>query len=114
MRWRFNNIVHITGKSNSAADATSRKPTTESNSGEARRSDLCLESVSSSIESEVIANIRTEARHHGVITWAELQEATSPDEELQELVKWVMNGFLDEKQLLSIAETTGSTEVVCG
>ena len=100
MRWRFN-IVHIAGKSNSAADATSRNPATESNSGEARRRDLCLESVNSSMESEVIADIRREARHHGVITWAELQKATSSDEELQELAKWVMNGFPDEKQPLS-------------
>ena len=61
------------------------------------RDDLCLELISSTMEREVIAAIRTEAKQHGVITWEELQRATTSDDELNKLAKWVMNGFPDDR-----------------
>lgn len=100
MRWRFK-MVHVAGVANGAADATSRHPTSEDSADERMRTDTCLEPITDSMESELIADIRMEAKHHGVITWAELQRATASDEHLQELASWVTGGFPSDKTDLS-------------
>ena len=90
MRWKFQ-ITHVAGKSNCAADATSRNPTEESNRDGAMLDDLCLEVVNCDMENEMIADIQTETRHQGVITWAEMQKETAADKELQELDKYILD-----------------------
>lgn len=99
MRWSFK-IVHVPGKTNKAADATSRNPSEDGKYQDTSHENLCMETVTDSMENEVVAGIKSEARHHNIITWIKLQEATMLDTNLQELVKWVMNGFPNDKALL--------------
>ena len=100
MRWRFT-IRHIAGKSNSAADATSRNPLMSGDADMGMLDDMCLESFTSDMECQMIADIRTEARNHGIITWEELKSATASDDELKDLAECVLNGFPAEKSHLS-------------
>lgn len=73
--WRFD-IVHLSGKSNHAADATSRHP---SPSGSANSISLRLSSVPDAVESALMASIRGDAQELGAVTWPLLAQETAAD-----------------------------------
>ncbi|KAK5915526.1 hypothetical protein CesoFtcFv8_001108 [Champsocephalus esox] len=73
--WRFD-IVHLPGKSNYAADATSRHP---SPSGSANGLSLGLPSGPDAVESALMASIRDDARELGAVSWPLLARETAAD-----------------------------------
>ncbi|KAJ8335347.1 hypothetical protein SKAU_G00386890 [Synaphobranchus kaupii] len=79
--WRFD-IVHLPGKSNHAADATSRHP---SPSGSANGLSLGLPGVPD-IESAHMASIREDAQELGAISWPLLARETAADACLSHLL----------------------------
>ncbi|KAJ8359136.1 hypothetical protein SKAU_G00156610 [Synaphobranchus kaupii] len=80
--WRFD-IVHLPGKSNHAADATSRHP---SPSGSANGLSLGLPGVPDAIESAHMASIREDAQELGAISWPLLARETAADACLSHLL----------------------------
>ncbi|KAJ8333518.1 hypothetical protein SKAU_G00415260 [Synaphobranchus kaupii] len=80
--WRFD-IVHLPGKSNHAADATSRHP---SPSGSANGLSLGLLGVPDAIESAHMASIREDAQELGAISWPLLARETAADACLSHLL----------------------------
>ena len=79
--WRFD-IVHLPGKSNQAADATSRHPSPSS------ADDQVLESSSihDVAESALMASIRQATQDLGVITWSLIAQETASDPSLSHLM----------------------------
>jgi hypothetical protein len=60
MRWRFT-IAHVAGKANGAADATSRHPSQPPEEAATARTDLCVQATADTMESEMVADIRSKA-----------------------------------------------------
>jgi len=73
--WRFD-IVYLPGKSNHAADATSRHP---SLSGSANGLSLGSPGLPDAVESALMASIRDDANELGAISWSLLARETAAD-----------------------------------
>ena len=86
--WRFD-IHHLPGKTNRAADATSRHP---SPSGSANSITLGVSSIPDQVESALMASIRQDTQELGTITWSLLAQATASDTSLSTLLKLIEQG----------------------
>ena len=86
--WRFD-INHLPGKTNHAADATSRHP---SPSGSANSITLGVSSIPDQVESALMASIRQDTQELGTITWSLLAQATASDTSLSTLLKLIEQG----------------------
>ena len=86
--WRFD-IKHLPGKTNHAADATSRHP---SPSGSANSTTLGASSIPDHVESALMASIRQDTQELGTITWSLLAQATASDTSLSTLLKLIDQG----------------------
>ena len=86
--WRFD-IKHLPGKTNLAADATSRHP---SQSGSVNIVSLGAPSFPDFIESALMASIRNEAQELGTISWPLLAQEKATDASLGHLHKLVEQG----------------------
>ena len=86
--WRFD-IKHLPGKSNLAADATSRHP---SPSNEVNSASCQSLNVTDIAESAVMASICSEAEELGHISWSTIAQETAADASLAQLVKLIGQG----------------------
>ena len=86
--WRFD-IKHLPGKSNLAADATSRHP---SPSNEVNSASCRSLNVTDIAESAVMASICNEAEELGHISWSTIAQETAADASLAQLVKLIGQG----------------------
>ena len=86
--WRFD-INHLPGKTNHAADATSRHP---SPSGSANSITLGASSIPDQVESALMASIPQDTQELGTITWSLLAQATASDTSLSTLLKLIEQG----------------------
>ena len=86
--WRFD-IKHLPGKTNHAADATSRHP---SPSGSANSTTLGASSIPDHVESALMASIRQDTQELGTITWSLLAQATASDTSLSTLLELIDQG----------------------
>ncbi|XP_048589654.1 uncharacterized protein LOC125573262 [Nematostella vectensis] len=83
--WRFT-ITHRPGKSNQAADATSRHP---SPSGSTNSLATSTPSVPDMVESALMASIRNDAHDLGAISWPILAQETATDPCLGHLLRLI-------------------------
>ncbi|KAK3702077.1 hypothetical protein QZH41_014766 [Actinostola sp. cb2023] len=81
--WRFD-IVHLPGKSNHAADATSRHPSPSGSANGFSPSSLDEPEI---IESALMASIRKDAQELGTIPWSLLAQETAADPSFNHLLK---------------------------
>jgi hypothetical protein len=89
LQWRFD-IKHLPGKTNLAADATSRHP---SPSGSVNTASLGLSGCPADfIESALMASIRHDAQELGTISWPLLAQETAADTSLSHLLKLIEQG----------------------
>ena len=88
LSWRFE-IRHLPGKSNSAADATSRHP---SASGSANSTLFDSPSLPDMIELATMAGVRNEAQDLGIISWSMIAQETAADKSLSHLLQAIMQG----------------------
>lgn len=97
--WRFT-IFHMPGKTNHAADATSRNPSPRIND---YSDEVSLALRSSDDEAEVfhIAMISDDVSATFALSWLELRKATSADATLHRLAYLVENGFPQKRSDLS-------------
>ncbi|KAK2563731.1 Uncharacterized protein P5673_012717 [Acropora cervicornis] len=79
--WRFD-IKHLPGKTNHAADATSRQP---SPSGSVHGTSLGVSSIPDLMESALMASIRQDTQDVGTISWSLLGRETASDTALSSL-----------------------------
>ena len=86
--WRFD-IKHLPGKTNHAADATSRHP---SPSGSVHSTSLGASSIPDLVESALMASIRQDTQDIGTISWSLLGRETASDTALSSLLKLVEQG----------------------
>ena len=86
--WRFD-IKHLPGKTNHAADATSRHP---SPSGSVHGSSLGVSSIPDLVESALMASIRQDTQDVGTISWSLLGPETASDTALSSLLKLIEQG----------------------
>ena len=96
--WRFS-IAHLPGKTNNAADATSRNPSPRVNdySDEVSQS---LRTMNDDAEICHLASISDEVSETFSLAWPDLQAATSADPTLDLLSHVVQKGFPDSKSSL--------------
>ena len=73
--WRFD-IKHLPGKTNHAADATSRHPSPSSSENSAS---LGVPSIPDLVESALMASIRQDTQDIGTISWSLLASETASD-----------------------------------
>ena len=85
--WRFD-IKHLPGKTNHAADATSRHP---SPSGSVHSTSLGASSTPD-LESALMASIRQDTQDIGTISWSLLRRETASDPALSSLLKLTDQG----------------------
>lgn len=88
LQWRFD-IVHMPGKSNHAADATSRHP---SPSGSEDCHSLGSLSISDAVESVLMASIRDDAHELGAVSWSLLAQETPAKAFLGHLLHLIEHG----------------------
>ena len=86
--WRFD-IKHLPGKTNHAADATSRHP---SPSGSVHGTSLGVSSIPDLVESALMASIRQDTQDVGTISWSLLGRETASDTALSSLLKLIEQG----------------------
>ena len=86
--WRFD-IKHLPGKTNHAADATSRHP---SPSGSVHGTSLRVSSIPDLVESALMASIRQDTQDVGTISWSLLGRETASDTALSSLLKLIEQG----------------------
>ena len=84
--WRFE-VKYLPGKSNLAADATSRHP---SLSGNANSSNL--PDISDLKEWALMASIRSDVEELGTLTWSRIAQETARDTSLSSIVKLIDEG----------------------
>lgn len=96
--WRFS-IAHLPGKTNHAADATSRNPSPRIND---YAEDISHALQSSSDEAEVchVTSITDDVSSTFSISWSELKAATATDPTLDRLLFLVENGFPESRSNL--------------
>ena len=105
--WRFD-IVYLPGKSNHAADATSRHP---SLSGSANGLSLGSPRIPDTVESALMASIRDDAQELGAISWSLLARETAADACLGHLLSLIEHeGRVDvnDPALASLSPVCGS------
>ena len=81
--WRFE-MHHLPGKSNSAADATSRHP---SPSGSTNGTALESSTIADQVEKALMASISKEAQELGTISWSLIAQETATDTLLSHLLQ---------------------------
>ena len=86
--WHFD-IKHLPGKTNHAADATSRHPSPSSSEHSAS---LGVPSIPDLVESALMASIRQDTQDIGTISWSLLARETASDTALSSLLKLVKQG----------------------
>ena len=86
--WRFD-IKHLPGRTNHAADATSRHP---SPSGSVHGTSLGVSSIPDLVESALMASIRQDNHDVGTISWSLLGRETASDTALSSLLKLIEQG----------------------
>ena len=86
--WRFN-IQHLPGKTNHAADATSRHP---SLSGSETSTSPGVSSIPDFVESALMASIRQDTQDIGTISLSLLARETASDSALSSLLKLIEQG----------------------
>ena len=86
--WRFD-IKHLPGKTNHAADATSRHPSPSSSENSAS---LEVPSIPDLVESALMASIRQDTQDIGTISWSLLASETASDTALSSLLKLIKQG----------------------
>ncbi|KAK3711280.1 hypothetical protein QZH41_004332 [Actinostola sp. cb2023] len=102
--WRFD-TQHMPGKSNQAADATSRHP---SPSGSVNSASLRAPNAPDLAESALMAAIRSDTQELGTISWPLLSQETAADTTLSHLLKLTEQGGLDKDD-----PTLGSLRPIC-
>jgi len=102
--WRFD-TQHMPGKSNQAADATSRHP---SPSGSVNSASLGAPNAPDLAESALMAAIRSDTQELGTISWPLLSQETAADTTLSHLLKLTEQGGLDKDD-----PTLGSLRPIC-
>ena len=86
MRWHFK-IIHIPGKENFVADATSRNPINNDNHEEEEISYI-----------NVIVRRELEKLKIRAVTWERIKVETDRDEDMKKLTEIILNGFPDKRQ----------------
>ena len=86
--WQFN-ITHLPGKSNLAADATSRYPV----SSEPLSPDTQIVHEVNDSESAIMSSISEEVNDVFTMTWPQIAQETSADTFLRNLIKLIREGF---------------------
>ena len=86
--WRFE-MHHLPGKSNSAADATSRHP---SPSGSTNGTALESSTIADQVEKALMASISKEAQELGTISWSLIAQETATDTLLSHLLQRIEQG----------------------
>ena len=86
--WRFD-IKHLPGKTNQAADATSRHP---SPSTSENITSLGVSSIPDLVESALMASIRQDTQQLGTISWSLLAHETASDTSLRQFLKLIEEG----------------------
>ncbi len=96
--WRFE-IVHMSGKSNHAADATSRHPS-PSTSNYAGIGSLSLHTDMDKIEHALMAAICREAASFTALSWDRLTSETAMDPGMSTLITTIEKGFPAKRHLV--------------
>ena len=78
LMWTFS-IHYVAGKTNYAADTTSRYP--------------ALDPEEDSMEAEIVATMQAHAETSGAISWAEVRQASAADISTQQLIQLIETGF---------------------
>ena len=86
--WRFE-MHHLPGKSNSAADATSKHP---SPSGSTNGTALESSTIADQVEKALMASISKEAQELGTISWSLIAQETATDTLLSHLLQRIEQG----------------------
>ena len=97
LMWRYR-IVHIPGKENHAADATSRYPSNASPPDEGSIPDILaavrVHAVADDdLEAHIIASMKSNTSYLGAVTWGKVRDATMHDTDLQLLARFIQSGF---------------------
>ena len=99
MPWYFE-VAHLPGKTNSAADATSRHP---SHSTYAEQASVSLCSTMDSAEQSIVAAIRNDATSFTALSWERIVKETGSDPDMCLLMESIEQGFLDSKSNKTVA-----------
>ena len=103
MMWSFK-IQFVAGKSNHAADATSRNPTPDPMCVAPAADSLAVirlePTCEDGMEADIIAGAQARADSTGAMSWSDLREATQADKVLQLIIPLIHNGFPAERNLL--------------
>lgn len=108
LMWRFD-IVHMPGKGNFFADATSRNPINNANeddieitSSESLSSIRCSDSSTNIMELQLISNSHDMVNKIRAITWMTVLQACETDETAMQLKRIIESGFPDKKTELPL------------
>ena len=93
--WSFD-IAHLPGKTNSAADATSRHPSPANEFAELRS--LSLHSEMDDTESAMAASLRHETHDIIAISWERIATETASDPTMRLLLDTIQEGFPDDRR----------------
>ena len=93
--WSFD-IAHLPGKTNSAADATSRHPSPANEFAELRS--LSLHSEMDDAESAMAASLRHETHDIIAIPWERIATETASDPTMRLLLDTIQEGFPDDRR----------------
>lgn len=90
MPWSFS-IQHLPGKSNCAADATSRHPSATNETSDNLHDHLSIDDV----ETAMSAAIRHDTREFTALSWERIAAETASDPTFSRLLEGIDNGFTD-------------------
>ena len=85
--WSFD-IVHLPGKTNFAADATSRNPSPSTSAA--------VHSGLDQVEAALVSSLHAETRESIALSWETIASETAADPTMHKLLEVVSNGFPDE------------------
>ena len=85
--WSFD-IVHLPGKTNFAADATSRNPSPSTTAA--------VHSGLDQVEAALVSSLHAETRESIALSWETIASETAADPTMHKLLEVVSNGFPDE------------------
>ena len=97
--WRFT-ILHVPGRWNCAADATSRNPADQGqvvNDADTLAAVRIVDDDTECMEADIVATFQSHVDSYGAVTWHDLQRAQQTDEELKLLHRAVSEGFPDDR-----------------
>ena len=92
--WRFE-IHHLPGKTNHAADATSRHP---SSSGSTNSSSVNQVNSIEMVESAIMSSVSQETKVAFSMQWSLIAEETASDASLRHIMHLIQNGFSEHDQ----------------